>query len=142
MNPRTKPARSAALYPVPDNEGETQITGFPGDLQDLLTVGVGEVIEIQRASLASLASLNSCAIDIYKNVFCFPQFVAPFVETMTKSLRSCLELQMNWLGLLAPRAGSAPAMQDPPDPKVNELVEEEVEEEYAEDLIVETFENY
>jgi len=144
MNPRTKPARGAVPYPVAANQGETPIAGFPGDLQDLLTVGVGEVLEIERASLASFLSLNSCAIDVYKSAFCFPQFVAPLLETMTKSLQSCLELQMNWLDLLAPRAGSSaasdPVSQDPPEAEEIEVDEEEAE--YAEDLIVETFENY
>lgn len=139
MNPRTKPARSAARYPVTPNEGETAITGYPGDLQDLFNVGIGEMIELERASLASLVSLNSCALDLCKSNFCFPLFVAPFVETMTKSLQSCLELQMNWLDLMLPgtgsKAASSPARQDPPAP-------EEVEAEYVEDFIVDTFENY
>jgi hypothetical protein len=139
MNPRTKPAPSAARYPVAANEGETPITGFPGDAQDLFTVGIGEAIELERVSVASLVSLNSCAIDAYKTALCFPLFVAPFLETMTKSLQCCLMLQSNWLDLLMPRAcstaASDPVIPDPPGP-----VEEEAE--YAEDFIVETFENY
>lgn len=139
MNPKTKPAPSAAHYPVTANQGETPITGFPGDFQDLFTVGIGEAIELERASMASIASLSSSAINVYKNVFCFPLFVAPLLETMTKSLQSCLELQRNWLDLMTPRARSTaasdPAGQDPPEA-------EGVEAEYAEDLVVVTFENY
>lgn len=137
MNPRTKSVPSAALYPAPANAGETAITGFPGDLQDLFSVGIGEMLDLERASMASLVSLNSCAIEVYKSACGLPVLVAPFLETMTKSLQSCLELQMNWLGLLASRSGSTgasdPVIQDPPEAE---------EEAYAEDLIVETFENY
>jgi len=133
MNPRTKPVPSAALYPAAANEGETPITGFPGDVQDLFNLGIGELLELERASMA-------CAIEIYRNVFCLPQFFAPFLETTAMSVQSCLELQINWLDLLTPGAGnmtasSASAMQDPPAP-------EEIEAEYAEDFIVATFENY
>jgi len=139
MNPKTKTAPSAAHYPVTANQGETPITGFPGDFQDLFTVGIGEAIELERASMASIASLSACAIDVYQNVFCFPRFVAPLLDTMTRSLQSCLELQMNWLDLMMPRACSTvachPVGQDPPEA-------EDVETEYAEDFIVETFENY
>lgn len=141
MNPRTTTAPSAALYPVSANTGETAITGFPGDLQDLFTVGIGEMLDLERASVASLVSLNCCAIEVYKNALNFPLFIAPFLETMTKSLQNCLELQMTWLDLLASRTGGPasrdPAGQDPPKAK-----EEVEEEEYAEDLVVETFENY
>jgi hypothetical protein len=139
MNPRTKTVPSAALYPVAANEGETPITGFPGDAQDLFNLGIGEMLELERASLASFVSLNSCAIEVCKHAFGFPLFVAPLLGTMTKSLQSCLELQSNWLGLLMPFIGSTadcdPVPQDPPAP-------EQIEAEYAEDFIVETFENY
>jgi hypothetical protein len=137
MNPRTTPARSAALYPVAANEGQTPITGFPGDLQDVCNLGIGEAIELQRAWLASIASLNSCAMGAHQNAFCFPPFLAPFFDTMTKSIASCLELQMNWLNLLLSRAGSTVVSV----PGSQAQTEEEASERSM-DFAVETFENY
>ena len=141
MHPRTTTAPSAALYPVTANTGETAITGFPGDLQDLFTVGIGEMLDLERASVASLVSLNCCAIEVCKSALNFPLFVAPFLETMTKSLQNCLELQLNWLNLLASGTGG-PASSDPAGQDPREAEEEAAEEEGAEDFVVETFENY
>jgi hypothetical protein len=137
MNPQIMPARSAACYPVPARRGETPIIGFPGDLQDTCVVGIGELLEFERASLASVASLHSCTINICRNTFGLPSLYAPFLEVMTKSFQSCLELQMSWLNLLLPPAGRTIARE--PDFQVQQY---EYETEDAEDIIVETFENY
>jgi hypothetical protein len=62
-----------------------------------------------------------------------------FFDMMTRIFAPCAGLQQGWLNLMLPRDGSKtasdPVSPDPPDP-----VEDEVE--FAEDLIVETFENY
>jgi hypothetical protein len=136
MNPRTKPTGDAAPYPVSPNDGQTPITGFPGDLQDVCTCGIGEAIELERAWLASIASLNKCALDVYKNAFRSPTLDVYF-DTMTKAFASCLELQMNWLGLLLPHASSKVAKDSGSRAQPTEDTSED-----AEDFAVETFENY
>jgi hypothetical protein len=139
MNPRTKPAQSAALYPVAPDEGETRITGLPGDLHDICTLGFGQAIEFERAWFASIASLNSCAIGVSKSALRMPLPLDIFFHTMTGVFAPCIAFHQSWLNLMVPRAGSKTASvagrQDPPEP-------EEEKAALAEDLVVETFENY
>jgi hypothetical protein len=138
MNTRTKAGPNAALYPVTDNEGETQITGFPGDLHDVCTLGIGQAIEFQRAWLASIASLHSCAIGVSRSALRIPLPLDIFFDTMMRIFAPCAGLQQSWLNLMLPRDASKSSRSTvspyPPEPgKKMEI---------AEDLIVETFENY
>lgn len=138
MNPRTKPGPNAALYPVTTNEGETPITGFPGDLHDVCTLGIGQAIEFERAWLASIASLHSCAIGVSTNALLMPLPLDIFFDAMMRIFAPCAGLQQSWLNLMLPRYGGKTASATvSPVP-----LEPGKEMEIAEDLIVETFENY
>jgi hypothetical protein len=137
MNPRTKPARSAALYPVAPDEGETQITGLPGDLHDICTLGFGPAIEFERAWLASIASLNSCAIGVSKSALRMPLPLDIFFRTMTGVFAPCIAFHQSWLNLIVPRAGSKTASNP-----VSQVQPQEKESKDGMDFAVETFENY
>lgn len=137
MNPRTKPGPNAALYPVAANEGETPITGFPGDLHDVYTLGIGQAIEFERAWLASIASLNSCAIGASKSAVRMPLPFDIFFDTMMRVFASGMAFQQSWLSLILPSAGSKTA-SDP----VRQVQPQEKESKDGMDFAVETFENY
>jgi hypothetical protein len=100
MNPRTMPASS----PPPN-------AGFPGDSQDLFSLGMDWAIEIEKASLATVISLNSCVLDIYKNALWFTPASGNLLDMASRALAFSMELQTNWLTVLAPHASSHVATQ-------------------------------
>jgi hypothetical protein len=107
MTAGTKTARSAPLPLAAAKKDQTPNAGFPGDFQDLFSFGMDQAIEIQKASLSTVVCLNSCAIDIYKNVFWFVPSLGGLFETAVQSFASCMELQLNWLNWPIPASRSA-----------------------------------
>jgi hypothetical protein len=136
MNPRTKPGRSAALYPVAADEGETQITGLPGDLHDVYTLGVAQALEFERSWLASIASLNSCAIGVSKGSLRMPLPLDIFLDTMTRVFAPFIAFQQSWLNLILPHAVGKTARAP-----VTQVQPHEKESKDGMDFAVETFEN-
>jgi hypothetical protein len=122
---------------VAADEGETQITGLPGDLHDVCTLGVGQAIAFERAWLASIASLNSCAIGVSKSALRMPLPFDIFFDTMTRVFAPFIGFQQSWLNLILPHDGSKTAR-----PSGNQLQLEENEPKDGMDFAVKTFENY
>ena len=112
MNAGTQTARSAPLYVLTANEDQTQNAGFPVDFRDLCSFAMDQALGIQKASLSTVIISNSCVIDIYKNVFWFAPIVGNLFDMAAQSVTCSVELQMNWLSLLAPHASSHVATPD------------------------------
>lgn len=82
------------------------------DLQNFCALGMEQVMEIEKASLAALVSLSSYAIDLSRSACLFaPITFSPlpgdFFDVATKAYASLLDLQMHWLTLLMPQAANA-----------------------------------
>src|ERR1700694_353489 len=102
MNAGTQTARSAPLSFVAANEDQTQNAGFPIDFHDLCSFAMDQALGIEKASLSTVVSLNSCVLDIFGNS----------LDLTAKSFAFCMEVQMNWLTLLPPYAFSHVAAVD------------------------------
>jgi hypothetical protein len=98
VNARSVPANKhpltlvAAKHPSPD----------PG-FQDLFARGMDQALGIEKASLDTVVCLSSCAIDIYKNAFCLAPAVRELFDATGKAFAACLEMQMSWMTIMAPR---------------------------------------
>lgn len=99
MIPRNRPATSSP----PSNPG------FPGDFQVLCSFAMDQALGIEEASLSTAFVLNSYAIDICKNAFWFAPIVGNLLDMAAQSVACSMELQKNWLTLLAPHALLHPA---------------------------------
>jgi hypothetical protein len=97
------PTRNAGPSPVPANENSSNV-GFSGDFQDLCSFGMDQALGIEQVSLAALARLNSCALDIYQNVLWSNPVFGTFLDISSQALAFSLEMQMNWLTMLSPYA--------------------------------------
>lgn len=97
MNPRTMPARDASLPFVATEAGQTSDAGFPSDFQEMCSFAMDQAIGIEKASLATVVCLNSCAIDIYKNGLWFSPVLGNLFDAAAQAFASCMELQMNFL---------------------------------------------
>lgn len=95
MNPRTTPASS----PPPN-------AGFPVDFQDLCSFAMDQALGIQKASMATVVSFNSSVLDIYKSSLWFTPVFGNLFDMVFQAVACSMELQMNWLTLLAPHASS------------------------------------
>ena len=93
MNPRITPAYSPPNF-----------AGFPGHFQDLCSFAMDQAIGIEKASLTTLVSLNSSVLDFYKNAFWYPPVFSDLLDAAARSLALSMEMQMNWLTLMAPLA--------------------------------------
>lgn len=93
MNPRITPAYSPPNF-----------AGFPGHFQDLCSFAMDQAIGIEKASLTTLVSLNSSVLDFYKNAFWYPPAFSDLLDVAARSLALSMEMQMNWLTLMAPLA--------------------------------------
>ena len=85
MNTATAPARSAKLFLVASNEGHTPNAEIPDDSLRLWSLGMEQAIEIEKVSLATLACLNSCTIEIFKNAWWFAPVLVPGVSRTVES---------------------------------------------------------
>jgi hypothetical protein len=93
---KTKAASHATPFLLAANERQTPDAGFPGDFQDLCSFAMDQALAIEKASQATVVSLNSCMLDIFGNS----------IDMASKSFAFCMELQMNWLTMFAPHVFS------------------------------------
>lgn len=96
MNPRTIPSCNAALPFVAAVEGQTPITGFPVDFQDLCSLGMDRALGIEKASLDKA---TRC-----KKASWFVPIPGKLFDVATEAIASYMKLQMNWMILCVPRA--------------------------------------
>ncbi len=85
MNTAIAPARSAMPSLVASNEGHTLNAGFPGDFPRMCNLGMEQAIEIEKVSLAAVAHLNSCAIEIVRNALWFAPVLVPHASRTVES---------------------------------------------------------
>lgn len=64
---------------------------FPVISKTCAALQMDQAIGIEKASLSTVVTLNSCAIDVYQNL----------LDTAAKSFAFCMELQMSLLNLMA-----------------------------------------
>ncbi len=112
MNAGTKTARSAPRSFVAANEDQTQNAGLPADFQDLCSFAMDQALGIEKASLATVVSLSSSVLDIYECYLRFTPVFGNLVDMVSQAVACSMELQMNWLSLLAPPVLSHVATQD------------------------------
>ena len=101
MNPRTIPSCNAAPPFVAAVEGQTPITGFPVDFQDLCSLGMDRALGIEKASLDKAAR--------YKKASRFVPIPEKLFNVATQVIASCMKLQMNWMTLMTLRVPRASA---------------------------------
>lgn len=104
MNPRYLPARSSVPFLMAANEGQAPDAVLLGDFQYLCDFGMDRAIAIQKVSLSTFFSLNSFAVDIYKNALWSTPGFGNLLDMTSQALDFTMELQMNWLTMLAPHA--------------------------------------
>ncbi len=85
---------------------------FLTDFQDLCNIGMSQMLEIQKASLATVAVLNSCVLNSFKNSFWFAPIFGNILEAAAQAFACYTDLQMNMLSLLAPHASSRVAASE------------------------------
>jgi hypothetical protein len=61
---------------------------------------------IEQASLATVVSLNSSVLDIYKSSLWFTPVLGNLLDMVSQAVACSMELQMSWLTLMAPFASS------------------------------------
>ena len=123
MNAGTQTARSAPLSFVAANEDQTQNARFPVDFQDLCAFAMDQALGIEKASLSTIVSLNSCVLDIYQEALRFNPVFGNLFDMVFQAVACTMELQMNWLALLAPDASRTVASDSgtPAHPTEEEL---------------------
>jgi hypothetical protein len=104
MNPKTVAARSAPPSFVAANENQTPNAGFSVDLQDLCSLAMDQALGIGKESPAPVVGLNSCLLDLYRNVFCIAPVLSNLSDAAVHAFASCVELQMGLIAPLAPQA--------------------------------------
>jgi hypothetical protein len=112
MNAGTQTARGAPLSFAAAEEGKTQNAGFPVDFQDLCSRAMNRALGIEKASLSTVVSLNSSVLDIYETSLWFAPVFSNLLDLVSQAVACSMELQMNWLTLLAPYALSHVATPD------------------------------
>ncbi len=106
MNAGTQTARSAPLSFVAANEVHTNNAGFPVDFQDLCSRAMDQALGIEKASLSTVVTLNSCVLDIYQEALRFNPVFGNLFDLAAQAVACSIEFQMNWLSLLAPPVSS------------------------------------
>jgi hypothetical protein len=109
MNAGTQTARSAPLSLVAANEDQTQNAGFSADFQDLCSRAMDQALGIEKASLSTVVTLNSCLLDIYQEALRVNPVFGNLFDMVYQAVACSMELQMNWLTLVAPHASSVVA---------------------------------
>jgi hypothetical protein len=102
MNAGTQTARSAPLSFVAANED--QIKNF----QDLCSFAMDQALGIEKASLSTVVTLNSCVLDIYREALRYTPVFGNLFDLAAQAVACSIELQMNWLTLLAPQHVATP----------------------------------
>lgn len=72
------------------------------DLQDLCSLAMDQALGIEKASLSTVVHLNSCVVDIYGDAF--TPALGYLFDMAAYAFAFCMELQINWLTLMAPQA--------------------------------------
>ena len=106
MNAGTQTARSAPLSLAATNEVQTQKSGFSADFQDLCSLAMDQALGIEKASLSTVVAMNSCVFDIYQEALRFNPVFGNLFDLAAQAVACSIELQMNWLTMLAPPASS------------------------------------
>jgi hypothetical protein len=104
MKNRSKPAHHAPLFLGAAQHGSTPDAGFTADFQDLYGLAMDQAVGLEKASLAAVACLSSCAIDIYKNESWLSPALGKLFDEAFQALATCIELQLSCLALLTPHA--------------------------------------
>lgn len=93
MSPTIAPAYDAALYLNAANAVDFQP---PHDIE------IDGEMGIEKASLASFVRLNSCLLELYRNTLWPSAVFGEFLNAARQAFAFSMELQMNWLNLIAP----------------------------------------
>ncbi len=109
MNAGTQTARSAPRSFVAANEDQIQNAGLPVDFQDLCAFAMDQALGIEKASLSTVVSLNSSVLDFYQEALRFNPVFGNLIDMVSQAVACSIELQMNWLSLLAPYDSSTVA---------------------------------
>lgn len=79
------------------------ICGLCGEpMNALCNLGAEQALGLEKASLDTALCANSFYLDMWKNLFSYPAAVGNFWGAMAQAYATCFELQMQWLGLMAP----------------------------------------
>jgi hypothetical protein len=109
---KTKAASHATPFLLAANEYQAPNAGVPGNFQELCSFAMDQALAMEKASQATVVSFNSCMLDIFGNS----------LEMTAKSFAFCMELQMNWLTMLAPHVFShVAAAGEQAQPSVDDL---------------------
>lgn len=100
MNTGTQTARGATPILGAVNESQSLKAGFPIDFQDLCSYAMDRALGIEKVSLDTVVSLNSCVIDTCKNAFWFSPALGDLFDTVAQAFASCMELQLSLLNLM------------------------------------------
>jgi len=103
MNAGTKTARNTPLSFVAANKDQTRNAGLSADFQDLCSRAMDQALGIEKASLSTVVTLNSCVLDIYQEALRFNPVFGNCFNLAALAVASSIELQMSWLILLAPQ---------------------------------------
>jgi len=99
-------AGNRTLSLVEVNEDQTRCAGFPSDLLNLYGEAMDRALGIERASLSAMVEMNACARDTCERL------AGGLLDAVVGAISSCLQAQLSWFTLLAPRvdAGSKAQM--------------------------------
>ncbi len=115
MKPRTTPASS----PPPD-------AGFPIDFQDLCSRAMDQALGIEKVSLSTVVSLNSCVLDIYQEALRLTPVFGNLFNLAAQAVACSIELQMKGFTLMTGQHVATPgsAFVSPSGTKAQPTAEE------------------
>ncbi len=93
MSPTIAPAYDAVLY---------LDTANAVAFQPPRSIEIDGEMGIEKAPLASFVRLNSCLLELYRNTLWPTAVFGEFLNAARQAFAFSMELQMNWLNLLAP----------------------------------------
>jgi hypothetical protein len=67
-----------------------------------------QALGIEKASLATVVSLNSCVLDIYQDALRFTPVFGNLFDMAAQAVACSMKMQMNWLTLLTPQHVATP----------------------------------
>jgi len=108
MNAGTQTARSAPLSFVAAKKDQTRNAGSPVDFQELCSFAMDQALGIEKASLATLVSLNSSLLDISESSLWFTPVFGNLIYVAAQAVACSIELQMSWFSLLSPQHAATP----------------------------------
>jgi hypothetical protein len=87
MKTKSTPTSNTTLY----------LVAAKGDL------GIDQLIEVEKASVATVVRLHTDVGDLYKNPFWFAPVFGDLLDIAAKSFTLCVKLQMDWLAMMMPQ---------------------------------------